>query len=62
MIMCARIHACTCVQPIAIGVSFNPILYFQFNGSLLNGTWQKRRGELDNRLSFEVGEITLQLR
>jgi len=31
------------------------------NWSIFNGTWQKRRRELDNRLSFQNGEITLQM-
>jgi len=29
--------------------------------SLFNGTWQKRRRELDHRLSCEIGEMTLHL-
>jgi len=27
----------------------------------LNGTWQKRRREQDNGLSFEIGEMTPQM-
>ena len=49
------------LQPIAFGMSFNHILQSQSNWSLFNGTWQKRRKELDNGLSFEIGEITLQM-
>jgi len=41
------------IQPIAFGVSFNLILQSQSNWSLFNGTWQKRRKEIDNQLSFE---------
>jgi len=44
------------LHPIAFGVSCNLILQSQSNWSLFNGTWQKRRRELDNRLSFEIGE------
>jgi len=41
---------------IAFGVSFNLIRQSQSNWSLSNGTWQKRRRELDNQLSFEIGD------
>ena len=40
------------IQSIAFEVSFRLILSYQSNGSLFNGTWQKRRRELDNRFSF----------
>ena len=42
-------------------MSFNLILQSQSNWSLFNGTWQKRRRELEKRLSFEIGELTLQM-
>jgi len=48
-------------QPIIFGVSFNLILQSQSNWSLFNGTRQKRRRELDDRLSFGIGETTLQM-
>jgi len=50
------IYTSPSLHPIAFGVSCNLILQSQSNWSLFNGTWQKRRRELDNRLSFEVGE------
>jgi len=40
-------------------VSFNLILQSRSNWS--NATWQKRRKELDNRLSFENGETSIQM-
>ena len=48
------------IQPIKFRVSFNPILQSQSNWSLFDGTWQKKRRELDNQLSFEIGEMTFQ--
>jgi len=45
----------------ASGVSVNHVHHFQPNWSLFNGTWQKRSRELDNQLSFEIGEMTLQM-
>ena len=45
------------VQPIAFEGSFDLILQSQSNWPLFDGTWQKRRKELDNQLSFEDGEI-----
>jgi len=48
-------------QPIACGVSFNLNLPSQSHWSLFNGTWQKRPRELDHRLGFEIGEMTLQM-
>ena len=47
------------IQHIAFGVSFHLILQSQSNWSLFNGTWQKRRTEVDHRLSFGIGERTL---
>jgi len=38
-------------------VSFNLNLWCQSKWFLFNGTWRKRREELDNQLSFEVGEM-----
>ena len=49
------------VQPVAFGVAFNLILHSLSHWSLFNGTWQKRRKELDLRLSFEIREMTLQM-
>ena len=49
------------VQPVAFGVSLDLILESQSSRSLSNGTWQKRPSELDHRLSFEIGELTLHL-
>jgi len=49
------------VQPIAFRVSFNPILQSQSNWSLFNGTWPKKRRELDDRLGFEKEESTLRM-
>jgi len=51
----------TQLQPIAFGVSFILNLQSQSHRSLSSGTWQKRRRELDNRLSFEIRKITLQV-
>jgi len=48
-------------QPIAFGVSFNLALQSQSNWSGFDGTWLKRRGEVDNRFSFEIGGMTLQM-
>ena len=44
------------LHSIALGVPFNLILKSQFYyyWSLFYGTWQKRPGELDHRLSFEI--------
>jgi len=42
------------IHPIAFGVSFNLSLQSQPHWSLFNNTWQKRRKEPDNRLSFEI--------
>ena len=39
----------------------NLILQSQSNWSLFNGTWQKRHRELENRLSCEIGEMTLRM-
>ena len=50
------------VQPIASGVSFNLNRQSQSHWSLFNGTWQKRLRELDDRLRFEIEEMTLQIR
>jgi len=50
------------VQPIASGVSFNLNRQSQCHWSLFNGTWQKRLRELDDRLRFEIEEMTLQIR
>ena len=47
------------IQPIAFEVSINLIPQSQSDGSLFNGTWQKRGRELNNRLSFDLGETTL---
>jgi len=49
------------VQAIAFEESFNLILPSQSEWSLFKGTWQKRVRELDYRLSFESGEMTLQM-
>mmetsp|Transcript_39367 Transcript_39367/g.63455 ORF Transcript_39367/g.63455 Transcript_39367/m.63455 type:complete len:124 (+) Transcript_39367:3035-3406(+) len=49
------------VQAIASGESSNLILQSQSNWSLFNGTWQKRHRELENRLSCEIGEMTLRM-
>jgi len=48
------------VQPIAFWVSFNLNLKSQSHHSLFNGTWQKRYGELENRLRFKIGEMLLE--
>ena len=48
------------VQPNACLVSFNPILQSLSNTSLFNGTWLKRPIEPDNRLIFEIRDMTLQ--
>ena len=50
-----------CIQPIAIGVSFNYNLQSQSPWSLFNGMWQKRPREQDYRLRFEIQEVTLQM-
>ena len=57
-LMPVRHHA---VQPIVFGVSFNLNLQSQSPWSLFNGTWQKRLGELDYQLRFEIEEKTLQM-
>ena len=49
------------IQPIAFGVSLNLNLQSQSLWSLLNGTWQKRPGELNYQLRFEIEEMTLQM-
>ena len=49
------------VQPNAFVVSFNPIPQTQSNLSLFNGTWQKKHREQHDRMSFEIGEMTLQM-
>jgi len=46
------------IQPVAFAVSFNVNLKSQSIWSLFNGTMRRRRRELDNRLSFEIGEMT----
>jgi len=46
------------IQPVAFAVSFNLNLKSQSIWSLFNGTMRRRRRELDNRLSFEIGEMT----
>ena len=50
---------CLTWQPTTNGVSLNLNLQSQSNWSLFNGTWKKRRRELDNRLRFEIGETKL---
>ena len=47
-VYCMRINGCTHVQPIAFEASYNRILQSQSSWSLFNGTWQKRRRELDH--------------
>ena len=51
------------LQPIAFRVSFNIVLNVptQSPWSFFNGTWQKRPGELESRLRFEIEEMTLQM-
>jgi len=49
------------LQPIAFGASFNLNAQSQSRWSLFNGTWQKRPRELENRLRFEIEEMTLQM-
>ena len=46
------------VQHIVFGVSFNLNCQSQPH---CNGTWPKRRGELDHRLRFEIEDMTLQM-
>ena len=46
---------------IAFGVSFNLNLQSQSPWSLFNGMWQKRHRELEHRLRFETGEMSLQM-
>ena len=55
--MCLRMQ----LQPIAFGASFSLNLQSQSPWSLFNGTWQKRPRELENRLRFEIEEMTLQM-
>jgi len=55
-----RHRKCLYIQPIAFGVSFHLILQSHPKRSYSNGTRQKRRKDLDNRLSFEIGDMTLQ--
>ena len=50
-------YTCKCIQPIAFGVSFSPMLQSQSSRSLFNGAWQKRPREPDDRLRFD--EMTL---
>jgi len=49
------------LQRIVFGVSFNLNLQSQSHWSLFNESWQQRRRELDDLLSFEIGEMTLQM-
>ena len=46
------------IQPVTFAVLFNLNLKSQSSCSLFNGTTRRRRRELDNRLSFEIGEMT----
>ena len=47
------------LQPITLRVSFNFHLHFQSPWSLCNGTWQKRRRELEQFLRLENEKLTL---
>ena len=49
------------VQRVACGMAFIPILQPQSKWTLFNRTWQTRPKELENRLSFKIGEISLQM-
>ena len=49
------------IQSIAFEVSFHRILQTPSKWTLSNDTWQHRRRELDNRVSFEDREMTLQM-
>jgi len=44
----------TCIQPIEWVVLINLIPQSQWDWSVFNGTWQKRRRRLDNLLGFEI--------
>jgi len=48
-------------QPIAFGVSLNLNLQSQSYWSLFSGTWQKRPRKLEDRMRFEIEEMTLQM-
>jgi len=61
MCVCIYIQSTRVVQPIACAVSFNLNLQSPSNWSLFNGSWQKRRTEVDTRLRFEIRETTLQM-
>jgi len=52
--MCAEDMNMCEVQPVVFKVSCNLNLQAQSHWSLFNGTWQKRRIELDHRLEFEI--------
>jgi len=54
-------NTCVYIQPIAFGVSVNLNLQSRSHWSLFNRTWQKRPRELDDRLRFEIEEMTLQM-
>ena len=49
------------IQPIAPGVSFNPVLQSQSKWPLFDGTEQNIHRELKNRLRLEIGEKILQM-
>jgi len=49
------------IQPMAFVASFNLSLQSQSHWSLFDGTWQKRPRKLENRLRFEIEEMTLQM-
>jgi len=52
---------CVYVQPTANAVALDLILESQSKRSLFNGAWQKRPRELNTRLRFDIGEMTLRL-
>jgi len=57
LFVCVRVRVCACAR----ARMFNLISQSRSTWSLFNGTWQKRRTELDNRLSFEIQEMTLHM-
>jgi len=62
--MCCSVLQCVavcCSVLQCVAVSFNLNLQSQSNWSFVHGTWQSKRRELDHRLSFGIGEMTLQM-
>ena len=56
-VCCSVLQCVAYAQPIAFGVSFNPILQSLSSWSLFNGTCQKRKRDLENsnRVSSSLG-------